>query len=544
MTRRTSNASSPSASKLASGDTASSSLGDEPRRAVSSQGGKSRKRQLPSKVPSALRRGMKKGLRLSSSKGSGSKGGGGKRVDVDVDVNSKRREGDGGERVLPATERNSLERTYSKIVTYSSENETITKNSLRKAFDDIVGKTFNESLFDKLFSIFDTDSDGSVNVNEFVVAMAFLLSLDSQKDNIEIAFSLFDSDFDGTIGSDEFNAMINSIFANRLSYVLNTNEGKKLFRQHLETEWSVENIKYYDAVLECCRQYGTKNELSLLKRSHSGMEAQSEIIAQSMKKRKDNDAPQTHEEILFGKNSTDVVNSRFPRTEAEQLYNTFIAQNAREQINIADATSRRIQEALAEEPNSDKIFMRPFFAAAIEIHDLMESDSFQRFKSKLSDGVNRNDVDYAREVWKTLNIPEDGGLSLEDFRSWASMNPGYFKFLEDIQKQLHILFSMNSTVDEEHEHGNAVNDTSVKPVSPSSASEGSVHLESEGTLDAKVRTLSNLRRTYSSKGSPNTRTSTLPRWKTGETHLEDLVEEAEEDAEAEEDSENNRLYAT
>lgn len=443
---------------------------------------------------------------------------------------------------LPENERTSLERTYSKIVTYSSESETITKNSLRKAFDDIVGKTFNESLFDKLFAIFDTDSDGSVNVNEFVVAMAFLLSLDSQKDNIEIAFSLFDSDFDGRIGRDEFNAMINSIFANRLSYVLNTNEGKKLFRQHLETEWSVENIKYYDAVLECCRKYGTQNELSLLRRSQSGMEAQSEIIAQSLQKRKSTELARTHEDILFGKDPSSPMKSRFPRAEAEELYNTFIAKDAAEQINIADTTTRSIEASLTEDPTSDTVQMRSFFAAAIEIHDLMESDSFQRFKSKLSDGTHRKDVDYARDVWQTLNIAEDGGLSLEDFRSWASMNPGYFKFLEDIQKQLHILF--NAHIDEVHQSQPGEQKASM-PASPSTASEGSVHLETEGSIEAKVRTLSNLRRTMSSTPTARSQATALSRWQTGGTQVTEIIEEgAEEEEEEEDEAENNRLYAT
>lgn len=482
-------------------------------------GSGSRKRQLP--VNSKSKRSIRDRLRLLWSR------------EPEPDISE--------ERGIPENERSSLERTYSKIVTYSSENETITKNSLRKAFDDIVGKTFNESLFDKLFSIFDTDSDGSVNVNEFVVAMAFLLSLDSQKDNIEIAFSLFDSDFDGKIGREEFNAMINSIFANRLSYVLNTSEGKKLFHQHLETEWSVENIKYYDAVLECCKKYGSPSELSLLRRSQSGMEAQSEIIAQSIKKRKEKGPLQSQEEILFGKDSPTIMKSSFPRSEAESLYKTFIAQNAPEQINIADATSRSIRDALEENPGSDKIPMRSFFAAAIEIHDLMESDSFQRFKSKLAGGVHRNDVDYARDVWEKLKIPQDGGLTLQDFRSWAAMNPGYFKFLEDIQKQLHILFSVNSHIDDERQSESG-DKRSVGPSSPTATSEGSVQLETEGAIDAKVRTLNNLRRTMSSNSATHVRTSPLPRWQTGEKVLEGLVEgESEEDGEV---SENNRLYAT
>ena len=70
-------------------------------------------------------------------------------------------------------------------------------------------------MFDTLYTFFDKDNDGSVDVKEFVVTLGMLLHSNNVDDRITLAFAMFDKDDDRGLNKEEFRTMIKATLAPR-----------------------------------------------------------------------------------------------------------------------------------------------------------------------------------------------------------------------------------------------------------------------------------------------------------------------------------------
>ena len=106
--------------------------------------------------------------------------------------------------------------------TISGNDETID----RKKFQEAV--MFKDSaLLDRIFHIFDTDDDGSISFNEYVVGISTLSSKTSHEEKMKFSFAVYDFDGDGLISSDDLTAVLAGILREH-DLVINKNEIDKI----------------------------------------------------------------------------------------------------------------------------------------------------------------------------------------------------------------------------------------------------------------------------------------------------------------------------
>jgi Ca2+-binding EF-hand superfamily protein len=68
-----------------------------------------------------------------------------------------------------------------------------------------------EAVVDRLFEIFDTNGDGSIDFSELASGLSVLCG-GNREDKVEAAFALYDLDGDGTISLDEMTTYLTSVF--------------------------------------------------------------------------------------------------------------------------------------------------------------------------------------------------------------------------------------------------------------------------------------------------------------------------------------------
>jgi len=133
---------------------------------------------------------------------------------------------------------------YKKL---TQDGEEMTKEKLKELFDSVDEKTFED-----IYCLFDWDGDGSVDAREFVLTMCLLATpattYDAEQD---LLFAIFDNDGSGTIDRDEFGKMMKATLRckrTHLDFCLKSADRQDAFRHHLEGEFSVEAIDFYQAV--------------------------------------------------------------------------------------------------------------------------------------------------------------------------------------------------------------------------------------------------------------------------------------------------------
>jgi len=77
----------------------------------------------------------------------------------------------------------------------------------RKEFEQAIG--LNESLFvDRLFSLFDENSDGFINFQEFICGLSILCIRGTFDEKMMFSFRIYDFDGDGKISNEELTSML------------------------------------------------------------------------------------------------------------------------------------------------------------------------------------------------------------------------------------------------------------------------------------------------------------------------------------------------
>ena len=95
----------------------------------------------------------------------------------------------------------------------AGEDQLIDINEFRDGLD-----LANHKISDRLFNIFDKDSNGSVDYSEFMETIESMV-VGTDKEKIRFAFQLHDLDNSGFIDRDELKVLIQQSFAeNRLDY--------------------------------------------------------------------------------------------------------------------------------------------------------------------------------------------------------------------------------------------------------------------------------------------------------------------------------------
>ena len=229
-------------------------------------------------------------------------------------------------------------------------------------------KDVSDELFVFLWRLFDSDGSGYVDADEFTVAMA-LLSSDvtsgaaSTEAQLEAVFFMFDADHSGDLAMEEFEAMVQATVQLNLGHLLHEEAFKDQFSKALESEYSSENLDFWQAV-----------------REYQGLTSGVERLAR-----------------------------------AKVLHETYIAEGAVSQVNIASGTQKSLGQALHE--CSTEAPTSLFDAASDEIFKLMERDTFSRFK---------RDPEAIRSLLSSYHAAAGAGkstVSFAAFKAWALREP-------------------------------------------------------------------------------------------------------------------------
>jgi len=199
------------------------------------------------------------------------------------------------------------------------------KEALRSMLSDVSDDTFSF-----LWRLFDSDDSGSVDADEFVIAMA-LLSADGDytfDDQLQAAFRMFDADKSGDLTKDEFESMVKATVQLNLGQLLKSKEALDAFDQKLHSEFAEENLDFWQAV-QAFKQL--KNEEERAERAHA--------------------------------------------IELE-----FLADSSERQVNLPSGVMNTLRAAIAGCSKEAPPSLNVFDAAATEIFSLMERDTFSRFK--------------------------------------------------------------------------------------------------------------------------------------------------------------------
>ena len=117
----------------------------------------------------------------------------------------------------------------------------MTREGLRKILQDI-----DEDLFEFLWRLFDVDDVGTVDADNFVMAMGLLTQqVTTVDDQIEAAFYMFDVEKAGVLTPSKFEEMIKATVNLSLGQLLNTETGMNEFEAVLQKEYSEENLDFW-----------------------------------------------------------------------------------------------------------------------------------------------------------------------------------------------------------------------------------------------------------------------------------------------------------
>uniref|UniRef100_A0A7S2WST5 Calmodulin n=1 Tax=Mucochytrium quahogii TaxID=96639 RepID=A0A7S2WST5_9STRA len=344
-----------------------------------------------------------------------------------------------------------------------AEDGKLTRNQMKLVFNRVI-PNIDDLIFDKIFALFDADGDEIVERNDFMVAMAFLIQQGSARNNIELAFRLFDVDANGEISQKEFNTMICSVLSNRLKYALQTDYGREAFKGHMKREWSNESVEFWETVNKLCEIYAAKNS------EKCGV----------------------------------------PLSVAQKVFQQYIEEEAPDQINIGSSTHDNIRSSIdrAMATGEETVPIDSFKKAAEEIMQMMELDSFERFRKdlaikarKASAGYNEQ-LDYADKAWAELGLDPEKGMTLELFKRWSADNINYFSFLEELQRAVERIVHGTDVEERGEEHEDDASTTKMPTRMYYKAHPSMVSLSTESDENGNtVRIITIGERMYSQNGS-------------------------------------------
>ncbi|GMH75047.1 hypothetical protein TL16_g06633 [Triparma laevis f. inornata] len=277
----------------------------------------------------------------------------------------------------------------------------LSKDNLRKLFSNL-----EDQAFEDVYCLFDWDNDGSVDVQEFVLTMSLLAtpatSLGAEQDLI---FAIFDVDGSGTIDREEFGKMMRATLRckmTHLDFCMKTEDRKETFRRHLEGEYSTETLDFYNCVQEYRDLYDS----------------------------------------LFDDEIGEATNDL--NDLATTIYKDFIVEGSKKEVNIPGKLRKEIEaimskvdtsegeagrEGEGEEKVSELIPADIFNKAQQEIYQLMNRDTFERFKN--NDTLMDNML---AQLFDEVDVDHNGSITVAEYKVWANKNPELTNFLKDLHE--------------------------------------------------------------------------------------------------------------
>ena len=202
----------------------------------------------------------------------------------------------------------------------------MSRECLRRCLRDV-----SDSIFELLWILFDWDGSGSVDADEFMMAMALLCTgvSGSTTELLEAAFCMFDTDKSGRLARAEFEAMLQATINLNLSHLLDSNQGAAAFGAQLQKEYSGENLAFWQAV-----------------RAYRALTDDAERLRR-----------------------------------AREVAAEFVEEGAPSQVNLPSSVASALGAALKESERAAEAPAGLFDRASDEIFSLMEKDTFSRFKA-------------------------------------------------------------------------------------------------------------------------------------------------------------------
>ncbi len=281
----------------------------------------------------------------------------------------------------------SLTRLYSEFLRSADTKSdggpmVLSENNLRQLF----GKSFsvNPVICHQLLAIMDRDGDGEVDVREFSSTMAMLLNAeDTLDDRVHLAFYMFDSNKSGALSKKQFQRLLNATLNTRLISLLHNPTGASYLRQHMQKEFSLENLDFWNAT-----------------------------------------------EALSG-DSAPSDEEQFER-ECVRIYERYIDEDSEECVNISAATRAEIRKFIKlRETDRVPIPREVYHAAAGEVFQLIKADTFARFKA------NHEVIDkMVEQLWTQVHGKESSNVSFIEFYQFALKNPETVSFISDLRAMI------------------------------------------------------------------------------------------------------------
>ncbi|GMH71300.1 hypothetical protein TrLO_g1923 [Triparma laevis f. longispina] len=251
----------------------------------------------------------------------------------------------------------------------------MSKDEVKGIFTEVDQGSFEHtySLFAQRF----TDKK-RVDPKEFVLTMSLLAT--PAKDTATecvLIFTIFDPDGSGTLDREEFGSLMKATIMSKLTHVeflMKNDAAKKIMKDHMASEYTEENGRFYEAV----------NEWKKL------------------------EAPTVE--------------------ETEAIIDMYIRVGSEQQVNISSSMANSCVEMLSTAKTSGNPVPKDIFDAShTEIYKIIDKDSFSRFKK------NDDEIDkLCNALFDECDDDGSGCISLEEYKEWVQSNPDAMNFLREL----------------------------------------------------------------------------------------------------------------
>ncbi|GMH96115.1 hypothetical protein TrST_g4638 [Triparma strigata] len=251
----------------------------------------------------------------------------------------------------------------------------MTKDKVKEIFVDVDQGSFEHTwgLFASRFQ-----EKKRVDPKEFVLTMSLLAT--PAKDTATecvLIFTIFDPDGSGTLDREEFGSLMKATIMSKLTHVeflMKNDAAKKVMEEHMASEYTEENGRFYEAVNE------------------------------------------------WKKIEDPTVENTAP------IIDTYIRVNSEQQVNISSGMAAACVDAFESARDSGgKIPKDLFDASQKEIYKIIDKDSFSRFKK------NDDEIDKLCDaLFKECDHDGSGCITLPEYKAWVQSNPDAMNFLREL----------------------------------------------------------------------------------------------------------------
>ena len=330
---------------------------------------------------------------------------------------------------------------------------SLEKGALRQLFHNL-----DDQSFEDVYTLFDWDNDGSVDLKEFIYTMTLILTKPPDDDEdiavenspqspdksgkpatsaVDLLFNIFDLDSSGTMDAQEFSRMMRTILRCRLTrvdFVLKTEVRRGVFRKMIEKEFAEESLDFWERVSQWRANNvavrGHDTDTSLNRRASLGFAKGQHSAHGGHNGAKHHGAPMQKK---------DVVESNL---EAQEIYVKHVAQSSSGEVNIPGKMRKAVKALLDDNKkdggngDGDGMGTPPLLDSTLfddcqsEIYHLLNRDTFSRFKEDATLSANLLLLLFAE-----VDVVKKGSIGIQEYRAWAKINPEIMQFWRDLHAQ-------------------------------------------------------------------------------------------------------------